>query len=738
MMKHCLSLLLVALIGSNLAAQQPVSPPPVPQSTPQKIDAADVVKITSNLVQVDAVVTDKNGKVVTDLKADEVQIFENGKPQKITHFSYNPTGAATGNETPKPVATDKVDPVTPPVMPTPVTRGDVRRTIALVVDDLGLSFESIAFTRRALKKFVEEQMQPGDLVAIIRTGGGVGALQQFTSDKRLLHAAIEGVKYNLMGRADASAFAAIRPPQLQIPDEQASRNQTAEAFREEVFSVGTLGAISYVVRGLHDMPGRKSVLLVSDGLQIFSPGDPNRTNRVQAALDSLVDLANRASVVIYTMDARGLPTIGLQAQDNPQASRPVGRNPGLGGPTGVSREGGFRAIDALMATRRETFNESQNGLNYLADQTGGLPIRNTNDLSGGIQRVLDDQRGYYLIGYRPDEKTFDAQTGRGKFHDLSLKVTRSGKFNVRMRNGFYGISDEEIKPKQKTATQQLLNAITSPFGSTGIHVQLTSLFGNDLANGSFMTSMLHIDARDLTFKDGPNGTHLAVFDVLAVTFGSNGVPVDHIGRTFTLEFPEDLYQRTLRQGLVYNLRVPVKKAGAYQFRVSLRDTASDRLGSASQFIEVPDLARNRLELSGVALSGRVMGSSATGQGASPGEGAQESSPEASPAVRRFRHGMLLEFGFLIYNARLDKASGKPQLVTHMRLFRDGKQVFSGGERPFDPKSQPDLTRLLVAGGLELGTDLAPGEYVLQVIVTDLLADKKYRTATQWMDFEIVK
>ena len=725
----------MTVLVSSLVGQQ-AGPPPVPQSTPQKVDGADVVKITTNLVQVDAVVTDKNGNVVTDLKADEVQILENGKPQKITHFTYVAAGAAV-TEKPKTAATDKVDPVAPPVVPTPVTRGDVRRTIALVVDDLGLSFESVAFTRRALKKFVDEQIQPGDLVAIIRTGGGVGALQQFTSDKRLLHAAIEGVKYNLMGRADASAFAPLRPPALQIPDEQASRNQTAEAFREEVFSVGTLGAISYVVSGLGDMPGRKSVLLVSDGLQIFSPGDPNRTNRVQEALDSLVDLANRASVVIYTMDARGVTPIGLQAQDNPQVSRPVGRNPGLGGPTGVSREG-FKAMDALMASRRETFNESQNGLNYLADQTGGLPIRNTNDLSGGIQRVLDDQRGFYLIGYRPDEKTFDPKTGRGKFHDLSLKVTRSGKFNVRMRNGFYGKSDEEIKPAQKTVTQQLLKAITSPFGSTGINVRLTSLFGNDLANGSFMTSMLHIDARDLTFKDGPNGTHVAVFDVLAVTFGSNGVPVDHIGRTFTLEFPEDLYQQTLRQGLVYNLRVPVKKAGAYQFRVSLRDSASDRLGSASQFIEVPDIARNRLELSGIALSGRVIGSSATGQGASGGEGAQESNPEASPAVRRFRHGLLMEYGFLIYNARLDKASGKPQLVTHMRLFRDGKQVFSGGERPFDPKSQPDLTRLLVSGGLELGTDLTPGEYVLQVIVTDLLADKKYRTATQWMDFEIVK
>ena len=225
-----------------------------------------------------------------------------------------------------------------------------------------------------------------------------------------------------MGRADVGAFSAIRAPDLKIPDEVASRNQTPEAYREEVFSVGTLGTIGYVVRGLREMPGRKSVVLFSDGLKIFAPGDPARTSQVQDALDKLIDLSNRASVVIYTMDARGVTPIGLQAQDNLQMSRPVGRPPGLAGPTGVSR--GFEDINRLMATRRESFYESQNGWNYLAEQTGGLPIRNTNDLSGGMQRILDDQRGYYLIGYRPDEMTFTTKAGQPKFHNLSPKVTR--------------------------------------------------------------------------------------------------------------------------------------------------------------------------------------------------------------------------------------------------------------------------------------------------------------------------
>src|SRR5262249_41072027 len=159
-----------------------------------------VLRVTVNLVQVDAVVTDSKGKPVTDLTADDFEILQDGKRQKITKFSY----ISTALPTPTTVAPKPPGPPPPPVRLRP---SQVRRTIALVVDDLGLSFESTAQIRSALKKFVDQQMQPGDLVAIIRTGAGMGALQQFTSDKRQLYAAIERVKHNMMGRGGVGAFA---------------------------------------------------------------------------------------------------------------------------------------------------------------------------------------------------------------------------------------------------------------------------------------------------------------------------------------------------------------------------------------------------------------------------------------------------------------------------------------------------------------------------------------------------
>ena len=188
--------LIFVLIGqiSVWGFAQEVSKPNVVPAKPEAQQPGqskedEVVRITTNLVQVDPVITDRNGKIVTDLQPEEVQILEDGRPQKITNFSYVPLEAEVVAATPRPRANPKAK-NGPPLVPVRLRPEQVHRTMALVVDDIGLSFESANFVRNALKKFLDEQMQPNDLVAIIRTGGGMGALQQFTSDKRQLYIAV--------------------------------------------------------------------------------------------------------------------------------------------------------------------------------------------------------------------------------------------------------------------------------------------------------------------------------------------------------------------------------------------------------------------------------------------------------------------------------------------------------------------------------------------------------------------
>ena len=132
------------------------------------------------------------------------------------------------------------------------------------------------------------------------------------------------------------------------------------------------------------------------------------------------------------------------------------------------------------------------------------------------------------------------------------------------------------------------------------------------------------------------------------------------------------------------------------------------------------------------------GNDLSGQGDSADNTIDESDPNASPAVRQFKSGLVMLYGFGIYNARIDNATGKPQVQTQMKLFRDGREVFTGKEVAFDAGSQSDLNRLTATGAIQLGSQMQPGEYVLQVIVTDLLRKDKYRVTSQWTDFEVVK
>ena len=743
--------LAVILLFSLLAvtyAQQPAT-----TQQQGQLQETDIVHITTNLVQIDATVTDKSGKHITDLRPEDFVVIQDGRPQSVTNLSYiaaEPPSAQTIGK-PGPPSTNNA----PPAPPTVLRPEQVRRTIALVVDDLGLSFESTAFVRKTLTRFVNEQMQPGDLVAIIRSSAGAGALQQFTSDKRQLLAAIDQVRWYPMGRGSVSAFTPIQPNPIEqaanglggsAGGDRAAENArrmdaTAESareelgqLREETFAVGTLGAVSFVLRGLERLPGRKSIILVSDGFKLFTSthdlkaqsssdrlarketdvagSTPN--TRILEALRRLTDAANRASVVIYTIDMRGLQALTLTAEDNTNGSSPD-------------------RLEAELLDRKKEFIDTQAGLAYLARLTGGQAIQNENDFNKGIQRALDDQSGFYLIGYRPDESTFDPKTGRPNFHKITVMVNRPG-LKVRSRSGFYGTADSE--KRERESSNELADVLASPFGATGVRLRLTSLFGNDDEIGSLMSSALYIDGRDLTFTETTAGWHVGEIEVAAYTFGAFGEVVDSMSRMYKIRARGEVYDSIRREGLLYNVNVPIKKPGAYQLRITVRDSGSKRVGLASQFIEVPDLSKDRLALSGIFLSGldprKAKLQNATSNGTESPDDTQ-----ASPALRRLQAGMEMHYAYYIYDAKLDVAK-HPQLVTQVRLFHDGQLAYEGKVTPYDVGSEPDLRRLRAGGSIKLSLQAAPGGYVLQVIVTDKLAKEKRNMASQWIDFEIVK
>src|SRR5262245_1252030 len=305
--------LVIGITGARCAQQAPANKPQdtATQSPPATQKGQDVVRITTQLVQVDAVVTDKNGKHVEDLNEGDFELLVDGKKQQLTHFSHISLPAPPR----EPMAKKKVDlVVAPESMPTrQIAPEEVRRTIAFVVDDMGLSPPSMALARETLRKFVGEQMQDGDLVAIIRTGSGLGMLEQFTSDKRVLYTAIEKLVWNPLSRdmmptfADTSGADEMDAAQAEQQAEQQAVADSFAEFQETSFTTGTLGATGFVVRSLRNFPGRKSVILLSDGFRINSrTNNDNTTQQVLQSLENLVEQANRSSVVIYSIDAKGL------------------------------------------------------------------------------------------------------------------------------------------------------------------------------------------------------------------------------------------------------------------------------------------------------------------------------------------------------------------------------------------------------------------------------------------------
>lgn len=558
----------------------------------------------------------------------------------------------------------------------------MRRSIVMVVDSLGISWQSAEFVRRPLRKFIEEQIQPGDLAAVIRTGASIGALQQFTSDKRLLLAAVERVRWNGFSRTEVD------------PTDQ--DDVLGQLMRKHLI-LASLDDLRYVVDALREMPGRKSLVLFTEDMRILD-SQGQREELVTARLERIADVAHRAGVVIYSIDPRGLPTLTLQAKDAPPPLASMSGNLDL-----LSR----RWSSGRTESASEKYVNSQEGMNFLAHETGGLFYRDDNDLVAGVKEVLDDQQGYYLIGYRPDASTFDAATGQRKFHTIKVRVKRSG-LTVRSRNGFLGQTDQELRPAPAEA---MASALMSPFHGDAIAMRMTPSFFNNSKEGSFLHLLLHIDPGGLTFTEEPDGARKIEVEVMAMTFGDNGKDADRIGGVFTTKMRGEAYTTALSSGFSQQVKMMVKKPGAYQLRAAVRDVASGRIGSAGHFVEVPDVSQGRLALSGILL---------------------KTASQQPSALRLFRPGDTLTYGYQVLNAQVD---GK-RLEKEVRLYRDGKVVLTDAPAPLTPTAADDPKRLLLDGTLRLDDKLATGDYILQLIVTDKLADNKSQTAAQWIDFEV--
>jgi len=660
-------------------------------------DKDEVVRITTNLVQVDVVVT-KDGQPVPNLKAEDFEIYEDGRRQNITSFAFISNVSSRSLS----AAPDKAAGDAPPgIPPEPVNPDAPHRTIAVVVDDLGLSVESMNAVRRQLRNFITEQVQSNDLVAIIRTSGEIGALQQFTNDKRLLSRAVDQLRWNVCSRL-RSVFP--RYEQVRTKFEWESCDQFS--------GKNTNRALDIVLDALARVPGRKSMVLMSDDLPLVRPGEDESMITVGstsggsymsglADFYKIIEKAIRSSVVIYSVDTQGLQVTSVTAADNwNEIPRP--------GQTKPSPLDDPRPANALIQQHSLMLQQRREGAALLAKKTGGFQVRNSNGFQ--LDRILEDQSGYYLLGYRPTDETFNRQ-----FHQIKAKVKRSG-LTVRTRFGFWGVSEEDAKRTTLSPRDETNLALISPFAKQDLEFELNAFFTSNKTDGSVVRSFIYLDAADLAFSQ-VNDRHETSLEIDGVIFGDNGAIEEQLKHSTILSLRENEYRDALREGLRLRFDIPVKRPGSYQVRLALRDRTSSKIGSAGQFVNVPDLRSNRLALSGIVLRGSS-------------EGITQQSVMTTPPPRRFTVNSDLYFAFLIYNA-------SPNLTLETRLFRDGKLVKTSPAVPVDVSKNVDPGGVLMNSSLRLTPDLEPGDYYLQVVVFDKTKDKQV-PLTQWVQFEIVK
>jgi VWFA-related protein len=732
-------------------------------------------RVEGNLATVDAVVVDQQGRHVTDLTAADFEVVERGKTQRIRQVVYvrvanpgrpsaQPAALPPAPASPGPAAVAAEGPAPVRTLGSGLASPDrTGRILAIVVDDLGMSMESIGFFKKGLARFVDSEIEPGDLVAIIRTSGGTGALQHFTTDRRLLSAAVERLRWTSQSRKGIASFEPRLPVSLQaagggnggprgqgqpdgdtpglVPDTDGPLGETVDELRDDALASGSLGALQFLLRGIETLPGRKSVVFVSEGFDIGLDDDGGRDRssrdrrlRTWNAFTRVMDQANRSGVVLYAIDPRGLASTGVTAQDIVQMPN------GIGGASGATQ---FTEMVASTArSRLVELHNTQGSLNYFAEQTGGFAIVNSNGITQGLGRIADDMRGYYLIGF---DTALDTSVPWNP-KDMKLTVRRKG-LTVRARKGLFGPA--LAKPKPAAPADPLVAAALSPFDTGTIDVRLTTLFGYDAKTGPYVHTTFFVDPATLTFIDTADGKREATLAVLLMAVGADGAPAARIRREVTMTLAPEAY-RTLRQrGLLYTERLAIKHPGGYQVRAAILDDRTQAVGTSAQFVEVPAIGRNRIALSGVVMTDVVNAQRAAGLdsgGPDPRDPPPAEAPEtlaetlaestlAGAAAKVFRPGTDVIYACDIYDGR--DARELP-LSTQTTLMRDGQPIFTG---PVARVASADAAAaekpvgvLHVNGSLTLGSDLTPGVYALRISVVD--SQRRRRTATQWVDFEV--
>lgn len=680
----------------------------------QKKASEDVLKIGTELVQVDVLVLDKDNRPVSGLKREDFQLYDNDKLQEITHFSYE-VSKQRGGET--------------SALPKTIAPGELNRVIAFVIDTLHMNPDSVYRTRVMLQDFVDKQMSAGDLVLIQPTAGGSGLYQQFTTDTRVLAGAIRQLRpafildSNTPARRSGSsqqvlsllpALAEARAGVTQAPGQGGTgTDPNIAAMLEEADSRATITALNNLVNALSRLPGRKIGVFVSEGFRAFQAS-------MQSDLSETAARAARANVVFYSIDPNGLDPVSYVAGDGQLdiTDGPAAVDFDPNSPTGLVLPSGLPHENPATTTRRRDYFESQDALTAIALDSGGKFFRNTNDIKAGLDSLLQQNEAYYLLGFQPEADKWD-----GKFHKIKVAVSGRPDLTVTTRRGY---TAKDVKSDARTTLKpqvaEALEAINSPLARRDLYAQLTALYRDNTRREPVMTSLIQIDAAKLNFQQA-GGKHKTKLEVLGFVLDVTGRAIDTFSKTADLNLDPEGHKELLRDGLLISRTISVRP-GVYQVKTLVREHGTGLIGTASSYVEVPDLKTDHLAVSSIFTDLQLFNQDKAGEMTGIGN---------AFSLRRFTRAQNMAYAVIVYNAKAE--SNKTQLMMLTRILKNGVPVYKSQLKPVEAIDGSAPPARIHTGGILQLASLTAGDYLLEVTIVDRLR-KKDNVVRQEIDFTV--
>jgi VWFA-related protein len=539
---------------------------------PKDKDNAEV-KFTARtaLVLIPTLVTDKSGNHIKGLKKEDFTVLENGAEQKISTFEEI-TSAARRMSRPK----------NPNEFSNSLTgEPSTKRITLMVLDLINTPFVDQAYARKDLLKYLTQsvdQREPTALYTLTRSG--IHAIHDFTTDPRVLVAALHKVKGDnsqmvdspetaeaMSGSASPDGSAGVDPGAVQS---EADKIQTMmedaelnfQSFQQRLAITYTLQGMQQVAQTLAGFPGRKSLIWAGGGFP-FSVSD-NTMQLAPAGRDSLSDvlpmyertwqLLNDAQIALYPVDVKG-----LQVVTTPSASV---RNPGKN----YARNMSWRQMD------------TQSTLQTFASMTGGRAYYNSNDLVKGFRDAVSDSAEYYMLGYYLDR----SKTKSG-WRKLAVKVKRDHT-EVRARSGFF-VTNATVDP-ENSRDSDISSALQSPLDYTSLALvaRWDKIEPGKEPGKKHVSYEMHLAPDPALINDADNN-HL-VLEFVALVKTPEGKQVDHaVGQKVENHLTAEKVSAIRQNGVFYKGALDLA-GGEYTVRFVVRDDLSGRIGSVAAPLKV--------------------------------------------------------------------------------------------------------------------------------------------------------